>query len=70
MYKRQNVVTTNFAPKSVVWTITGNTSQDTHIDIYGNLFVAEDETGTTITVTATSTFDNTKTGTSKITVGA
>lgn len=65
-----NVVTTNFAPKSVVWTITGNTSQDTHIDIYGNLFVAEDETGTTITVTATSTFDNNKTGTSTITVGA
>lgn len=65
-----NVVTTNFAPKSVVWTITGNTSQDTHIDIYGNLFVAEDETGTTITVTATSTFDNTKTKTSTITVGA
>lgn len=65
-----NVVTTNFAPKSVTWTIAGNTSQDTHIDIYGNLFVAEDETGTTITVTATSTFDNTKTGTSTITVGA
>lgn len=65
-----NVVTTNFAPKSVTWTITGNTSQDTHIDIYGNLFVAEDETGTTITVTATSTFDNTKTETSTITVGA
>lgn len=65
-----NVVTTNFAPKSVTWTMTGNTSQDTHIDIYGNLFVAEDETGTTITVMATSTFDNTKTGTSTITVGA
>lgn len=65
-----NVVTANFAPKSVTWTMTGNTSQDTHIDIYGNLFVAEDETGTTITVTATSTFDNTKTGTSTITVGA
>lgn len=65
-----NVVTTNFAPKSVTWTMTGNTSQDTHIDIYGNLFVAEDETGTTITVAATSTFDNTKTVTSTITVGA
>ena len=65
-----NVVTTNFAPKSVTWTMTGNTSQDTHIDIYGNLFVAEDETGTKITVTATSTFDNTNTGTSTITVGA
>lgn len=65
-----NVVTTNFAPKSVTWTITGNASQDTRIDIYGNLFVAEEESGTTITVTATSTFDNTKTGTSTITVGA
>lgn len=65
-----NVVTTNFAPKSVTWTMTGNTSQDTHIDIYGNLFVAEDETGTKITVTATSTFANTETGTSTITVGA
>ena len=65
-----NAVTTNFAPKSVTWTITGNTSQDTHIDIYGNLFVAEDETGTTIMVTATSTFDNTKTGTSTINVEA
>ena len=70
LHMTANVVTTNFAPKSVTWTITGNTSQDTHIDIYGNLFVAEDETGTTITVTATSTFNNNKTGTSTITVGA
>lgn len=65
-----NVVTTNFAPKSVTWTMTGNKSQDTHIDIYGNLFVAEDETGTAITVTATSTFDNANTDNSTITVGA
>ena len=65
-----NVVTDNFAPKSVTWSITKNTSPDTHIDIYGNLFVAEDEAGTTITVTATSTFDNSKTGTSTITVKA
>lgn len=65
-----NVVTTNFAPKSVTWAITGNTSQDTHIDIYGNLFVAEDETGTGISVTATSTFDSTKSGDSSITVSA
>jgi hypothetical protein len=63
-----NVVTTNFAPKSVNWTITGQASADTHIDIYGNLYVAEDETATTITATATSTFDSKKTGTSTITV--
>lgn len=65
-----NVVTTNFAPKSVTWAITGNTSADTNIDIYGNLFIAEDETGTGISVTATSTFDSTKSGDSSITVSA
>lgn len=65
-----NVVTTNFAPKSVVWTLTGNVSQNTHIDIYGNLFIAEDETSTRISVVATSTFDSTKTGDSSITVSA
>lgn len=65
-----NVVTTNFAPKSVNWTITGQASADTHIDIYGNLYVAEDETATTITATATSTFNSAKTGTSTITVAA
>lgn len=65
-----NVVTTNFAPKSVTWTITGNASADTHIDIYGNLFIAEDETSTGISVVATSTFDSTKTGDSSITVSA
>lgn len=63
-----NVVTTNFAPKSVNWAITGNASADTKIDIYGNLYIAEDETATGISVTATSTFDPTKTGDSSITV--
>lgn len=76
IFKGQNihlnatVATTNFAPKSVNWTITGQTSADTYIDIYGNLYVGEDETETTITVTATSTFDSKKTGTSTITVAA
>ena len=65
-----NVVTTSFAPKSVVWSLTGDTSADTHIDIYGNLYVAEDETGTSLTVTATSTFDSNKTETATITVSA
>lgn len=64
------VVTTNFAPKSVIWSLTGATSSDTTIDIYGNLHVAEDETGTTITATATSTFDSSKAGTATITVAA
>ena len=64
------VATTNFAPKSVVWSLTGATSADTTIDIYGNLYVAEDETATTITATATSTFDSKKAGTSTITVAS
>lgn len=74
VFKGQNihlnatVATTNFAPKSVNWTITGQVSADTHIDIYGNLYVAEDETATTITATATSTFDSAETGASTITV--
>jgi hypothetical protein len=62
------VVTTNFAPKSVIWSLTGATSTDTTIDIYGNLSVGEDETGTTITVTATSTFNPSKAETATITV--
>jgi len=62
------VVTANFAPKSVTWTVTGGT--DSTIDIYGNLVVGENETGETLTVTATSTFDATKADTGTITVSA
>ena len=65
-----NVVTTSFAPKSVVWSLTGDTSAETHIDIYVDLYGAEDETGTSLTVTATSTFDSNKTETATITVSA
>lgn len=69
LHMTANVVTANFAPKSVTWSLTGATSADTTIDIYGNLVVAEDETGTTITVTATSTFNTSKVGAATITVG-
>lgn len=62
------VVTKNFAPKSVVWSLTGAKSTDTTIDIYGNLHVAEDETGDTITATATSTFNSSIKGIATITV--
>lgn len=65
-----NVVTTNFAPKSVVWTVTGGADAETTIDIYGNLHVGKNETETTLTVTAKSTFDNTQSGTATITVSA
>lgn len=59
------VVTTNFASKAVNWTIGSEISK---IDNSGNLYVSADETAATITVTATSVFDATKTGTATVTV--
>lgn len=60
-----NVVTQNFAPKSVKWTVNSEIST---IDIYGNLTVPTTETATSLTVTATSTFDATKSATASVTV--
>ena len=45
---------------SVVWTIEGNTSENTKIDENGVLTVAEDEEAININVIATSVLDNTK----------
>lgn len=59
------VVTEGFAPKSVVWSIDSELSTLTQ---NGLLSVSPDETAGTITVTATSTFDGTKTGKATITV--
>lgn len=70
LHMTANVVTTNFAPKSVIWTVAGGADAGTTIDIYGNLIVSENETASSLTVTAASTFDSTKTGTATITVGA
>lgn len=58
------VVTENFAPKSIVWS---SSSDKATVDIDGNVSLGSDATGT-ITITATSTFDSTKSGTSEITV--
>lgn len=60
------VVTANFAPQTVDWTVTGT---DATVDIHGTVTISEDATtGDTITVTATSTFDSTKSDTCTITV--
>lgn len=59
------VETEGFAPKSVVWSIDSELSTITQ---NGLLSVSPDETAGSITVTATSTFDNTKKGTATITV--
>lgn len=58
------VVTTNFAPKSVVWT---TNSDKAVVDQSGKVTLLTGATGS-ITVTATSTFDGEKSGTATITV--
>lgn len=59
------VDTVGFAPKSVVWSIDSELSTITQ---NGLLSISPDETAGSITVTATSTYDNTKKGTATITV--
>ena len=60
-----DVVTENFANKSVQWSIDVT---DATITQDGTLKVPNNATSTTITVTATSIYDSTKTGTATITV--
>ena len=60
-----DVVTENFANKSVQWSIDVT---DATITQDGTLKVPSNATSTTITVTATSIYDSTKTGTATITV--
>lgn len=59
------VVTTAFAPKSIVWSVDSDNSTITSA---GLLSVGADETKSSLTVSATSTYDNTKVGTATITV--
>ena len=51
---------TNLDNTEVVWTIEGNTSENTSISEEGLLTIGEDEAAEEITVIATSKFDNTK----------
>lgn len=61
------VVTQNFAPKDVTWSINSELSAITN---KGVLTVGENETAAKITVTCTSNFDTTKKGTAEITVAS
>ena len=54
--------------KTVTWSVTGNTSENTKITSEGLLTVAADETATSLTVKATSTVNTEKSGTSTVTV--
>lgn len=59
------VVAESFAPKSVVWSVNSELST---ISQTGLLTVGAEETAETLTVTATSTYDDSKSGTATITV--
>lgn len=61
------VVSTGLAPKTVTWTVTGQTGNTT-IAPDGTLIVGTNESAGTLTVTATSTYDETKTATATVTV--
>lgn len=63
-----NVVTTNFAPKSVTWTVD---SEYATVDNSGKVTVLSTApVSTNITVTATSTYDNSKKGTATVSTPA
>lgn len=61
------VATENYAPKTVNWT---SDTDGVTVDINGRVTVAESVTATTATITATSTYDGTKSGTCKVTIQA
>lgn len=60
-----NVVTDNFAPKTVIWT---TNSDKVTINASGTAFIDNTAINGNVTVTATSEFDNTKVGTATLTI--
>lgn len=63
-----NVVTTGYVPKGVTWSVSGTSATVSSITPDGVLTVPISEPNTTLTVTATSVYDNTKKGTSTVTL--
>lgn len=55
-----------FAPKDIVWSIVDGTASTVNAE--GLVTIPSNETATSLTVTATSTYDNTKSGSATITV--
>lgn len=63
-----SVSTSGFAPQTVTWSVSGSSPVTSTIDAKGLLHVPESEANTTLTVTATSTFDSAKSSTSTVTL--
>lgn len=64
------VTNAGFASTGVTWSISGQQSANTRIDGQGRLYIAQDESATTITVKATSVFDTGESNTATVTVSA
>ena len=64
------VTNAGFASTGVTWSISGQQSANTRIDGQGRLYIAQDESATTITVTATSVFDAGISNNATVTVSA
>lgn len=64
------VTNAGFASTGVTWSISGQQSANTRIDGQGRLYIAQDESATTITVKATSVFDTSKSNSATVTVSA
>ena len=62
------VVNTGFAPKEVIWTVEGGADAGTVISDNGLLSVSSNETATSLTVKATSSFDSKKSSSAAVTV--
>jgi len=60
------VAGTNNPAQTVIWSVSGNNSASTSISNLGVLTIGSDETATSMTVTATSTVDSSKSGTTSI----
>jgi len=66
---KATVVTTGFANKAVTWSVDSDSEDDgISVDLDGLVTIPADATVETVTVTATSVFDTTKTGTATITL--
>lgn len=64
------VTNAGFASTGVTWSISDQQSTNTRIDGQGRLYIAQDESATTITVTATSVFDADQSNSATVTVSA
>ena len=62
------VTGTTLVPQGVIWTVTGANTVKSQIDWTGNLLVPPDETNTTLTVTATSVYDSSKSDSVTVTI--